>query len=146
MTFQLPDDGTPFARNVRRRAQEEYIMWLVTVDKRGAPQPTPIWFWWDEATSSFLVYNMARAKRLEVLAQHSQVAMHFNGDATGSGIIVFSGHAQLSPDEPPADQHPLYLAKYHHWMTSMFGTPEKFAAEYSVALRIYPKKVRGSSL
>jgi PPOX class probable F420-dependent enzyme len=145
MTFQLPDDSTTFGKSVRRRVHEEYLMWLTTVDTRGMPQPAPVWFWWDEAASNFLVYNLAHAKRLDFVRRNSQVALNFDGYGTGSGIIVFTGHAQISPSEPSADQHPLYLAKYHHWMTSMFGSPERFAAEYSVALRISPIKVRGSS-
>jgi PPOX class probable F420-dependent enzyme len=145
MTFQLPADGTPFAANVRRRVDEEYIIWLTTVDTHGMPQPTPTWFWWDEAASTFLVYSMAHARRLDSIHHNPQISLHFDGYGTGSGIIVFTGHAQLNPSEAPADQHPHYLAKYHHWMTSKFGSPEQFAAQYSVALRIAPLKVRGSS-
>ncbi len=145
MTFQLPDESTTFGKNVRRRVQEEYIIWLTTVDTRGMPQPLPVWFWWDGQTSTFLVYNLAHAKRLDFVRRNAQVALHFDGYGTGTGIIVFTGQAQLSPSELPADQHPFYLAKYRHWMTSMFGSPEQFAAEYSVALRISPVKVRGSS-
>lgn len=145
MTFQFPDDSTYFGESVRRRVQEEYLLWLATVDTRGMPQLAPVWFWWDEAASNFLVYNLAHAKRLDHVRLNPQVALHFDGYGTGSGIIVFTGHAQISTSEPPADQHPLYLAKYRHWMTSKFGSPEQFAAEYSVALRISPLKVRGSS-
>jgi len=145
MTFQLPDDSTLFGKSVRRRVHEEYLMWLTTVDTHGTPQPTPIWFWWDEAAANFLIYNQTHAKRLDFVRRNSQVALHFDGYGTGSGIIVFTGHGQISISEPPADQHQLYLAKYRHWMTSKFGSPEQFAADYSVALRIYPMKVRGSS-
>lgn len=145
MTFQLPDDSTLFGNSVRRRVQEEYLMWLTTVDARGMPQPAPVWFWWDEAASNFLIYTLAHARRLEFVRQNPQVALHFDSYGTGSGIIVFTGHAQISTAEPPADQHPLYLAKYRHWMASKFGSPEQFAAEHSVALRISPIKVRGSS-
>jgi len=88
---------------------------------------------------------LAHARRLDFVRQNAQVALHFDGYRTGSGIIVFTGHAQISTSESPADQHPLYPAKYRHWMTNMFGSPEQFAGEYSVALRIYPIKVRGSS-
>ncbi|MGZ6389983.1 MAG: pyridoxamine 5'-phosphate oxidase family protein, partial [Ktedonobacterales bacterium] len=115
------------------------------VGLHGMPQPAPIWFLWDEAASSFLIYNQTEAKRLDLVRQNPQVALHFDGYGTGLGIIVFTGYARVSADEPPADQHPLYLAKYRHWMTSKFGSPEQFAADYSVALRVYPIKVRGSS-
>jgi len=145
MTFQLPDDSTPFGKNVRLRVHEEYLMWLTTVDTRGMPQPAPIWFWWDDAAANFLVYNLTHAKRLDFVRNNSRVALHFDGYRTGSGIIVFTGHARISPSEVPADQHPSYMAKYRHWMTGMFGSPEQFAARYSVALRISPVKVRGSS-
>ena len=145
MSFQLPDESTLFGKNVRRRVREEYLMWLTTVDTRGMPQPTPVWFWWDEAASNFLVYNQTHAKRLDFVRRNSQVALHFDGYRTGSGIIVFTGRAQISTTEPPADRHPLYLAKYRHWMTGTFGSPEQFAAQYLVALRIDPIKVRGSS-
>ena len=145
MTFQLPDDSMPFGKSVRRRVHEEYLMWLTTVDMHNMPQPAPIWFWWDEAASNFLIYNQTHAKRLDFVRRNSQVALHFDGYGTGSGIIVFTGHAQISSSEPPADQHQLYLAKYRHWMTSKFGSPEQFAADFSVALRVSPLKVRGSS-
>lgn len=145
MTFQLPDDSTLFGKSVRRRVQEEYLLWLTTVDIYGMPQPAPVWFWWDEDASNFLIYNQTHARRLDFVRRNSQVALNFDGYGTGSGIIVFTGHAQISTTELPADHHPLYLAKYRYWMTSKFGSPEQFAVEYSVALRIYPIKVRGSS-
>jgi PPOX class probable F420-dependent enzyme len=145
MAFQFPDNSTIFGLSVRRRIEEEYLIWLTTVDTRGVPQPAPVWFWWDEAASNFLMYNLAHAKRLDFMRRQPQVSLNFDGYGTGSGIIVFTGHAQISPSEPPADQHPQYLAKYGHWMTSKFGSPAQFAAEYSVALRITPIKVRGSN-
>jgi PPOX class probable F420-dependent enzyme len=145
MTFQLPDATMPFGQGVRRRLREEYLMWLTAVGTHGMPQPAPIWFLWDEAASNFLIYNQTHAKRLDLVRQNPQVALNFDGYGTGFGIIVFTGHAQVSAAEPPADQHQLYLTKYRYWMISKFGTPEQFAAEYSVALRVYPIKVRGSS-
>src|SRR5712692_1896786 len=109
------------------------------------PQPAPTSAWWHEAASNVLVYTLAPARCLDSVRRNAQVALHFDGYRTCSAIIVFTGHAQISTAESPADQHPLYLAKYRHWMTSKFGSPEQFAAEYSVALRISPIKVRGSS-
>jgi PPOX class probable F420-dependent enzyme len=104
MTFQLPDDSTLFGTNVRRRVHEEYLMWLTAVDIHGTPQPAPVWFLWDEDASNFLIYNQTHAKRLDFVRRNSQVALHFDGYGTGSGIIVFTGHAQISTSEPLIDR------------------------------------------
>jgi PPOX class probable F420-dependent enzyme len=145
MTFQLPEPINPFGVSVNRRIEEEYLIWLTAVGLHGMPQPAPVWFLWDEAAGNFLIYNQTEAKRLNLVRNNSQVALSFNGYGTGYGIITFTGHAQIITDEAPAHQHPLYLAKYRHWMTLKFGSPEQFAAIFSVALRVYPLKVRGSS-
>lgn len=145
MTFQLPEPTTPFGMSLHRRIQEEYLIWLTAVGLHGMPQPAPVWFLWDEEAANFLIYNQTHAKRLDLVRNNPQVALNFNGYATGYGIITFTGRAHICAGEPPAHQHPRYLAKYSHWMTRIFGSPEQFAAEFSVALRVYPIKVRGSS-
>lgn len=143
MTFQLPDPSTPFGERVARRLHDERLIWLTTVDAKGMPQPTPVWFLWDEATSTVLVYSRADAKRLEHIHQNPRVALHFDGNGSGGDIIVITGQAQVSPDDPPADQLPPYVEKYRGFITRGFGTPEQFASIYSVALRIHPRALRG---
>ena len=86
MIFQLPDDSTPFGKSVRRRVHEEYLMWLTTVDMHDMPQPAPIWFWWDEAASNFLIYNQTHAKRLDFVRRNSQVALHL----MATGLVLVS--------------------------------------------------------
>ena len=49
------DPSTAFGARARRRLDGELIGWLVTVNGRGAPQPSPVWFLWDG--ESFLVYS-----------------------------------------------------------------------------------------
>ena len=144
MDFQLPSDDSAFARSVRRRVDEEYLVWLTAMGRNGMPQPAPVWFWWDPVARNFLIYNQTQAKRLELVALNPQVALNFDGYGTGFGIVTFLGHAEISTD-PSADRHPEYLAKYGHWMTVKFGSPASFAADYSVPMRVHPVKVRGSS-
>jgi PPOX class probable F420-dependent enzyme len=143
MAFQLPDAGTPFGERVARRLRDEKLIWFTTVDEKGTPQPTPVWFLWDEASATFLIYSRADAKRLAHLQQNSRVALNFDGNGMGGDIIVFAGQAQFSPDELPADQLPAYVEKYRDFIARRYDTPEKFAAIYSVALRIHPTTVRG---
>src|SRR5947209_3750262 len=112
MAFQLPDPSTPFGERVMRRLREEPVIWLTTVDAKGVPQPNPVWFLWDEATSTFLIYSKADAKRLAHLQQNSRVALNLDGNGKGGDIIVIIGEARVSSDDPPADQLPTYVEKY----------------------------------
>ena len=143
MAFQLPDPSTPFGERVARRLRDERLIWLTTVDANGTPQPTPVWFLWDEATSTFLIYSRSDAKRLEHIKQNSRVALNFDGNGSGGDIIVFTGVAEVSTADPPADQLPAYVEKYRDFIARRYNTPENFASIYSVALRIIPRRIRG---
>ncbi len=143
MAFQLPDPSTPFGERVARRLRDERLMWLTTVDANGTPQPTPIWFLWDEATSTFLIYSRSDAKRLEHLQRNPKVALNFDGNGSGGDIIVFTGEAEVSTADPPADQLPAYVEKYRDFIARSYNTPKNFASIYSVALRMMPRRIRG---
>ncbi len=143
MTFQLPDPTTPFGERVARRLRDERLIWLTTVDAKGTPQPTPVWFLWDEAASTFLIYSRADAKRLAHLQRNYRVALNFDGNGTGGDIIVITGRAQVSSDDPPADQLPAYVEKYRDFIARRYSTPENFASIYPVALRVRPIAIRG---
>lgn len=143
MVFQLPDPATPFGERVARRLRDERLIWLTTVNGKGMPQPTPVWFLWDEATFTFLVYSRADAKRLTHIQQNARVAFNFDGNGSGGDIIVITGLAQVSSTDPPADQMAAYVEKYRDFIATRYDTPEKFASIYSVALRIHPTVLRG---
>ncbi len=143
MAFQLPEPSTPFGERVARRLREERLIWFTTVDEKGTPQPTPVWFLWDETDSSFLIYSLTGAKRLEHLQHNPRVALHFDGNGTGGNIIVFTGEAYVSTSDPPADRLPVYADKYREFIARSYKTAEAFAAKYSVALRIRPTLIRG---
>ena len=143
MAFQLPDPSTPFGERVARRLREDRLIWFTTVDAKGTPQPTPVWFLWDDANSTMLIYSRADARRLEHLQRNSRVALNFDGNGNGGDIIVITGEAQVSTDDPPADRLPIYAEKYREFITRSYATPEKFAAVYPVTLRIRPIAIRG---
>ena len=143
MAFQLPDPSTPFGERVARRLREDRLIWFTTVDAKGTPQPTPVWFLWDETNSTILIYSRADAKRLEHLQYNSRVALNFDGNGNGGDIIVITGEAQVSTDDPPADRLPIYAEKYREFIARSYASPEKFAAVYSVTLRIRPIAIRG---
>ena len=143
MTFQLPDSSTPFGERVARRLRDERLIWLTTVDAKGMPQPAPVWFLWDDATSTILIYSLTGAKRLAHMQQNPWVSLNFDGNGSGGDIIVITGQARVSSDDPPADRLPAYVEKYRDFIARSFGTPANFASRYSVTLRIRPTAIRG---
>lgn len=143
MPFQLPDPSTPFGERAARRMHGEHVIWLTTVDAKGMPQPTPVWFLWEDAQSTLLIYSRSDAKRLGHIAQNPRVALNFDGDGSGGDIIVITGEARVSSDVPPAHQLPTYMKKYRDWIARLGMTPEQFASVYSVPLRVRPSALRG---
>lgn len=112
----------------------------MTVSGRGAPQPSPVWFWWDG--DSFLVYSQPDTPKLRNIAANPRVALHLNDNGTGGDVVVVSGRAHRS-DDPPADQVPEYVEKYLGLIEGNSWTPASFAADYSVPIRITPTRVHG---
>lgn len=141
MNFALPDPATPFGARVAERLREERIIWIVTTNASGTPQPNPVWFLWDGA--SFLIYSLPDAARVAHIRRDPHVALHFNSDGNGDDIVIFTGLASEATDAPTADLNPAYLARYGERIDRNFGGPKGFAATYSLALRIVPDKVRG---
>src|SRR5689334_15541404 len=135
MAFQLPDPTTPFGERVALRLRNDLIIWLTTVDSKGTPQPNPVWFLWDETTSTILIYSQAGAKRDEHLQNNPRVSLNFDGNGAGGDIIVLTGKALLSRDDLPSDQNTVFVAKYQNLITRIFSTAQNFALQHPVALR-----------
>jgi len=76
MPFQLPDPATEAGKSVAGRLRDEPLIWLTTIDAKGVPQPAPVWFLWDEAQTTLLIYSRASAKRLVHIQQNPNVSLH----------------------------------------------------------------------
>jgi PPOX class probable F420-dependent enzyme len=134
MAFAI-DTGSRAAHRLR----EELIGWLVSVSPLGAPQPSPVWFLWDDA--GFLLYSQPDTPKLRNIAANPRVALHLDSDREGGDIVIVSGRAAVS-DDPPASDVPAYLDKYRSLIDSNGWTPASFAADYSVPVRIVPRRLR----
>lgn len=135
------DETTEFGARAARRLREEIISWLTTVSPRGAPQPVPVWFLWDGA-ASILLYSQPGKPKLRNIDANPHVTLSLDGDRVGGDIVVCSGEARVS-DDPPAYRVPEYVAKYAEPIAAIGWTPESFAADYSVPLRIAVSRVYG---
>jgi PPOX class probable F420-dependent enzyme len=137
------DFNTKFGRFASQRIKSEYFLWLTTVDSTGTPQPRPVWFIWEN--DSFLIFSQAKAHKLKHIQKNPHVSLHFNtaDDQGEKRLIIFTGTAITDSDSPPANRIRAYMRKYKGGINNLNVTPEQFANEYSVAIRINPTNVRG---
>ena len=136
------DLTTEFGRAVVRHLENQYVIWLTTIDSTLTPQPRPVWFLWDGET--VLIFSQPNAHKVSHIRNNPNVALHFNTDETGDKhVIVLTGKAFMDADSPPAHEIPAYLKKYESGILGLEMTPESFSAEYSISIRITPADVRG---
>ena len=139
---ELIDTSTPFGRRVERLLRTERIVWLTTVSADGTPQPNAVWFIWDG--DSALMYSIPNQAKLKNIARNPHVAMNLDSKKRGDSIVILTGTAAVDTSAPPANKNRAYMAKYRTEIARLnLGTPAKMASEYSVAVRITPKKLRG---
>ncbi|HVD01346.1 MAG TPA: TIGR03667 family PPOX class F420-dependent oxidoreductase [Candidatus Dormibacteraeota bacterium] len=137
-----PDFSTKIGRRTLDRLEAEKAIWLTTVAPDGTPQPNPVWFIWDGET--VLVYSHRDAYRNRNLGQNQRIALNFDSSRGEADVNIITGSACFAPDEPPVTECPPYLAKYAEAITGELGTDaEHYAADYSVAIRITPERIRG---
>jgi PPOX class probable F420-dependent enzyme len=135
------DLSSPFGARVARRLREETIIWLTTVRGNLAPQPSPVWFLWQD--DALLIYSKPDTPKLRSIAHNPRVALHFDGDGRGGDIIVLSGTARIDPQAPPADQVAGYVQKYAANFQRNGWTAAQFAGMYSVPILVTPTGLRG---
>jgi PPOX class probable F420-dependent enzyme len=134
------DLSLEFSSLVDQRLREAEIIWLTTVTPAGAPQPNPVWFYWDG--EYILIYSQPTAYRIRNLKHNPVVALHLEGaDTLGHNVIILTGEAVLNPEYPTP--HPGYVQKYERYLPAMHTTMEELSASFSVEIRIKPLKIRG---
>jgi PPOX class probable F420-dependent enzyme len=135
------DATTDFGRHAERRLREDIIGWLTTVTAEGAPRPIPIWFLWD-GDRSILLYSRREKRKLANIAANPNVSLNLDSDGVDADIVICWGEVRVSGD-PPADAVPEYIEKYAERIAALAWTPDSFAADFSVPLRIELSRIHG---
>ena len=128
------DESTEFGARAARHLREEIVVWMTTVTPGGAPVPRPVWFSWDGG-ESVVMYSQPKL-RIRNLEANPRVALNFDGDGDGGDIVVLSGTAAVDGELSAANDNPDYIAKYDDHIARLGMTPDTFAREYSVPVRI----------
>jgi PPOX class probable F420-dependent enzyme len=128
---------------VQRDLETEPVIWLVTVDVDGTPQPSPVWFHWNRDDQTLLIYSKRGTARERNVRRTSRVALHFNSDREGEQVAIFTGEATIDQSLPPPHAHAEYLEKYRDGMRRIGTTPEQFSVDYPLPIVVRPARLRG---
>ena len=135
----LLDTSTPDGKRVQKRLEKELIIWLATCGRDGRPHAVPVWFLWDGKT--FLIYSVPGQKADDIEA-NPKVQLHFNTTPDGDDVVRIDGEATYLKRHPLADKVPSYIRKYTRLIKGNDWTPESFARQYHIALRVQPTRLR----
>ena len=125
-------------RRAEQRLRQEPVIWLTTVNADGQPQSSPVWFLWENGT---LLIHSKPDQKTRNIRRHPQVALNLN-DHQGGDVVSIEGTAEVLSGDSAANLQPGYLDKYRERIKQLRMTPEQMAAEYSVALRVTPTRIR----
>jgi PPOX class probable F420-dependent enzyme len=135
------DQSTEFGKRVMDRLAHEEVAWLTTVDQRGIPRPTPVWFLWDEGT--FIIFSQPNKPKLANIKRNSGMSLNLH-DVNGGNIVIFTGQAQVV-DRTTVSKDALhrYAAKYAQAIPRVGMDLSGFLETYSETIRFTPEKLRG---
>jgi PPOX class probable F420-dependent enzyme len=123
-------------QQIRRRLNDDTLIWLTTVTPSGRPAPRLVWFLWTEG--GCLIYSQPGAAKLAHITVNDGVTLNFNSAALGGDAVVLSGHSELAPDAPSGDALPELQAKYAGLLEAIGMTAEHFTSTHTVAMRVIP--------
>ncbi|HZC27853.1 MAG TPA: TIGR03667 family PPOX class F420-dependent oxidoreductase [Actinopolymorphaceae bacterium] len=135
------DTTTEFGAHVVARLQQDPLIWLVTVNADGTPQPTLVWYLW--TGTDIIVFSQPDKPKLHNIARNPRVALHLESNGQGGDVVVLTGGAQIDPAGPSTAEDAAYEPKYAERITRMGLTYDEFTRAYSVTIRIVPEKLRG---
>ena len=125
-------------RKKESRLKKDLVAWLCTVGADSRPHATLVWFLWDG--ESLVVYSVPGVKTRDIEG-NPNVEMHLNSDADGNEMVRVDGAAEIASRKRPADLDPAYVRKYRASLKALGYTPDQFASEYFIQIRIRPVRV-----
>lgn len=125
---------------VRKRLEQEEVIWLTTIREDGQPQSSVVWFLLEG--DELLIYSKRGTIRNENVVSHPKVSLNLNSTPQGGGVVTLEGTARIDMDAPKASQNPPYLGKYLERIESYNWTPDSFSSDYPLPIRIKVERVR----
>ena len=133
------DAADPRGARALARLNDESLAWLTTAFPDGRLAPSLVWFLWID--EELLVYSRDNAKVRNVEA-NPNVGFNLNSDDLGGSVLTITGLARVDRAHPASDQIAEYTTKYAARIARNGWTPQGFATDYSVPIRITPTSFR----
>lgn len=132
----------PFAPSgdVLHRLRSEQVIWFTTMTSAGAPQPTPVWFLWQD--DSIVIFSQPDTPKVRAIRRNPHVSLNLNSSPHGGDVVILSGTATLDDGSLRADEIPAYIEKYRDGIASIDMNPETFAADFRQAIVTRPTGLR----
>lgn len=124
---------------VAARLRADEALWLTTVDGRGQPQSSPVWFHWDG--SDLLVLTEPASRKVANIAANPRVSIHLEGSAPGTDVVTIEGTASLPAFAPPA-RIALYGDKYREACIRMGTDVPSYVARFTTVIVVTPTRAR----
>ena len=121
------------------RLEDEEVLWLTTVDDRGQPQSSPVWFHWNGEDA--LVLSRPDAPKVANIARHPAVSLHLNGGEAGSLVVSIEATATTGRRVDGA-RRSAYAEKYRPGFARLGTDTDSYFAEFSAAVAAQPHRVR----
>lgn len=136
MTVTVIDDASA------ARLADAPLAWLTTVRSDGQPQTSYVWFHFDG--DDIVVMSQPNKAKVRNLQRNPRVSFNLDGDGSGGGaVLTLDATAEILEGGLTAERRAAYLAKYEDRIRNGLGTtPDGFLADYSVAIRVIPTRLR----
>jgi PPOX class probable F420-dependent enzyme len=134
------DVTTEWGQHAEQRLRSNSIAWLTTVGSDGRPYTVPVWFLWDG--NSALIFSQPRKQKIRNLRTNARVTLALDETKQGEDVVIVEGTAEVLDNPEISATLPAYVEKYGSMLQDMGSTPEAMAADFSVGIRVTPKKFR----
>ena len=138
--IHMLDLATEWGQHAEQRLRSNKIAWLTTVGSDGRPYTVPVWFLWEG--NSVLLFSQPNKQDVRNLRKNGRVTLALDDTQEGEDVVIVEGTAELLDDPALSMRMPEYVEKYGAMMQDMGYTPEIYAGEFSLGIRITPTKIR----
>jgi PPOX class probable F420-dependent enzyme len=128
--------------DIRARLEDEIVVWLTTVNGKGQPQSSPVWFL--ATPDHVVVYSLADTPRIRNIRANPRVSLNLNSTPHGGSLVIIEGRAEIIDGAPLAEQDEDYMAKYDEPIVREGMTAESFSRDYPVRIHVHPTRLRAS--